>query len=241
MIGPGQALTVTSFDPADDTLAAEFIAALGGTSSHLLGPFSGTLDNGGENLELEKPFNVNDDSSGFVLVDRVRYDDDSPWPAAADGTGSSLQRNSAVSFGNAASSWQAAAATPTLAGAGNLIGDLNQDGVVNLVDIDLICAAIQIQDATADLNQDGSVNVADQTYLVEQVLRTSVGDVNLDGKFNSTDLVRIFQAGEYEDGVVGNSRPGPKATGIAMVNSIPVIWCWPSKVAGILPKHNVLD
>ena len=34
---------------------------------------------------------------------------------------------------------------------------------------------------------------------------TSLGDVNLDGLFNSRDIVLVFQAGEYEDGVAGNS------------------------------------
>lgn len=32
-----------------------------------------------------------------------------------------------------------------------------------------------------------------------------LGDSNLDGAFNSTDLVQVFAAGEYEDGVDGNS------------------------------------
>jgi hypothetical protein len=32
-----------------------------------------------------------------------------------------------------------------------------------------------------------------------------VGDANGDGQFDSTDLVLIFQAGEYEDAIAGNS------------------------------------
>jgi hypothetical protein len=31
------------------------------------------------------------------------------------------------------------------------------------------------------------------------------GDANVDGLFNSQDLVQVFQAGEYEDGIAGNS------------------------------------
>jgi hypothetical protein len=31
------------------------------------------------------------------------------------------------------------------------------------------------------------------------------GDSNRDGVFDSTDLVQVFQAGQYEDGVLGNS------------------------------------
>lgn len=36
-------------------------------------------------------------------------------------------------------------------------------------------------------------------------LDTPTGDTNLDGHFNSADLVRVFQAGEYEDQVFANS------------------------------------
>jgi hypothetical protein len=32
------------------------------------------------------------------------------------------------------------------------------------------------------------------------------GDANIDGLFNSTDLVQVFQRGEYEDAVAGNSQ-----------------------------------
>jgi hypothetical protein len=35
---------------------------------------------------------------------------------------------------------------------------------------------------------------------------TRPGDANLDGLFNSSDLVAVFQAGQYEDGVIGNSN-----------------------------------
>ena len=31
------------------------------------------------------------------------------------------------------------------------------------------------------------------------------GDISVDGHFNSSDLVRIFQAGEYQDNIIGNS------------------------------------
>ena len=36
-------------------------------------------------------------------------------------------------------------------------------------------------------------------------VRRVPGDVNGDGKFDSSDLVQVFQAGEYEDQIVGNS------------------------------------
>jgi hypothetical protein len=44
--------------------------------------------------------------------------------------------------------------------------------------------------------------------MIEDILQTSVGDVNLDGLFNSSDLVQIFQRGVYEDAVLGNATYG---------------------------------
>ena len=35
--------------------------------------------------------------------------------------------------------------------------------------------------------------------------RGMVGDVNADGKFNSSDLLTVFQSGEYEDDIALNS------------------------------------
>ena len=64
-----------------------FAAAYGGTIA-VMGEFSGQLDNGGETLQLIKP-GVTPDQD-FVVTE-VRYDNGAPWPAAADGTGASLQ------------------------------------------------------------------------------------------------------------------------------------------------------
>ncbi len=66
---------------------AAFTLAYGGNIP-VVGAFSGSLDNGGERLKLVKPGATPDLDE---LIDVVRYDDDLPWPAAADGAGSSLQ------------------------------------------------------------------------------------------------------------------------------------------------------
>jgi len=50
-----------------------------------------------------------------------------------------------------------------------------------------------------DVNGDGTVDLADQNTFVETVLNTYVGDSNLDGVFDSGDLVAVFTIGEYED------------------------------------------
>jgi hypothetical protein len=56
-----------------------------------------------------------------------------------------------------------------------------------------------------DLNGDLSVDIVDHQFMISSVLRTARGDANLDGKFDSTDLVAIFQVGKYEDAEENNS------------------------------------
>lgn len=59
-----------------------------------------------------------------------------------------------------------------------------------------------------DINADTLVNVDDIVALVTRPdkLNTYIGDANLDGEFSSSDIVDLFAAGEYEDGVAQNSR-----------------------------------
>ena len=80
-----------------------------------MGGFSGSLDNAGETVQLQRP----DDPIGVpptypgLIEDEVRYDEAAPWPAQADGFGSSLQRrSSAEAWGDDPASWIAAAPTP---------------------------------------------------------------------------------------------------------------------------------
>jgi hypothetical protein len=71
--------------------------------------YSGSLSNGGESIRLNKPGTP--ESDGFVpaiLVDRVKYDDEAPWPVgvnAADGTGRSLSRFISADYGNDVENW----------------------------------------------------------------------------------------------------------------------------------------
>jgi len=60
-------------------------------------------------------------------------------------------------------------------------------------------------DPRFDLNGDGAVNSADRDLLIGSLAGTTYGDIDLDGRFDSSDLVRSAQAGQYEDNVVGNS------------------------------------
>ena len=102
-------------------------------------------------------------------------------------------------------------------------GDLNRDGVIDLVpefdtyvhykfDLDeLLKAGGTEVDGTIYVNfhrlafYSSDVTVFDNIHVYDSTERRVVGDANLDGVFNSRDLVLVFQANEYEDDVDGNS------------------------------------
>ncbi len=79
-------------------------------------------------------------------------------------------------------------------------GDLNLDGDLNTADVDLFCQQLaQPQpDPTLDLNRDQQVTIDDFVHLIDRLLPTVRGDANFDGRFDSTDLVMIFQEGRFE-------------------------------------------
>ena len=93
------------------------------TNVQIFGPYVGQLQDSGENLELQAPDNPNTNAVPYVVMDAVRYNDQSPWPPAADGSGMSLQRALAAGFGNEPTNWIAAAPTP-----GQAIGSSDSDG-----------------------------------------------------------------------------------------------------------------
>ena len=81
-----------------------------GTGLPVVGEFStARLDNGGEPLKLS--------FGGGVPVREFRYDDDSPWPAGARGTGSSISFLPGVSLESQGdgTQWRAGPATPASA------------------------------------------------------------------------------------------------------------------------------
>ena len=45
-------------------------------------------------------------------------------------------------------------------------------------------------------------------WMIKTIIGTHFGDANLDGGFDTSDLVQVFQVGEYEDGIDENSTWG---------------------------------
>jgi lamin tail-like protein/Big-like domain-containing protein/CotH protein len=107
--------------------------------------YSGNLDNGGETLTLIKPGAT---PAQDLVVDRVKYDDDAPWAAAADGRGASLslidaaEDNARVSNWTDAQGWRKIVITGTNQGSAtisqrgtNFFMFLNSAGIVNIDDM----------------------------------------------------------------------------------------------------------
>ncbi|MCA9172093.1 MAG: PEP-CTERM sorting domain-containing protein, partial [Planctomycetales bacterium] len=89
-------------------------------------------------------------------------------------------------------------------------GDFDGDGDLDAADIDALSAAVRAgsTDAKYDVSNNGSVGDDDRTVWVEQLKKTYLGDSNLDGEFNSSDLVKIFSAGKYEADVSAGWEEG---------------------------------
>lgn len=87
-------------------------------------------------------------------------------------------------------------------------GDFDNSGVFDVADLDLMTDQMMagpLADPRFDLTEDGLVNGADREFWVHEIGKTYFGDTNLDGQFSATDLILVFQAGQYEDTLVGNA------------------------------------
>ncbi|MGC8991389.1 MAG: immunoglobulin domain-containing protein, partial [Verrucomicrobiia bacterium] len=137
---PGERLLLVGFDPvADRTQAEAFRAKYGfGTQVRMFGPWKGKLDNSDESIRLLAPLRVGTADNPTwteLVVDRVDYRDQIPWPPGADGLGFSLQRQPEHAYGNDPANWIASVPTPggpPLAGALPII-DEHPTGLATLV------------------------------------------------------------------------------------------------------------
>lgn len=85
-------------------------------------------------------------------------------------------------------------------GGAGLLGDFNNDGELNVLDIESLSQEVRAQsnDSRFDVNNDQLVNGEDRRVWVRDLKNTWFGDANFDGEFNSGDFVTVFTAGLYE-------------------------------------------
>jgi hypothetical protein len=79
-------------------------------------------------------------------------------------------------------------------------GDFDQSGTVDVTDVDQLSLAVAAGEhvATFDLTTDRRVDSADLRYFVKYLAKTWMGDADLNGQFDSHDLVAVAQAGKFE-------------------------------------------
>ena len=85
-------------------------------------------------------------------------------------------------------------------------GDFTRNGVLDVDDINMIVEGAN--DALLDLTGDGMTDKDDRAFWATELFGTYVGDADLDGEFNSSDFIAVFQAGKYESGVEAGWNEG---------------------------------
>lgn len=132
-------IVVVGFNPTNTALLNAFKTKFSvQAGAVILGPFDGKLDNSTDSVELARPDAPQATGSDaglvpYILVDKVKYLDLSPWPVAADGAGQSLTRVTLGNYGNDPVNWTGATPTPGPQGANpDTDGDGMDDAWENL-------------------------------------------------------------------------------------------------------------
>lgn len=88
-----------------------------------------------------------------------------------------------------------------------LRGDFDKDGDLDVDDVEALMQSIAAGDERVefDLNGDQRYDAEDLGFWVHELKNTYFGDADLNGEFNSSDLVEVWKVGEYEDDISRNS------------------------------------
>ena len=159
--------------------AANYARAFPGAP--LDGLFIGKLDHGGERLTLAHPLG----STVFSFA----YDDRSPWPTAADGGGSSLQRRFFLVDAGDAAAWVAASPTPG-AKLDPASADSDGDGLPDLWE-EAHGTDRTMPDGAADPDGDGQDNLAEYQAGTDPQDPASVLRIEVAGPAAADGTVRL--------------------------------------------------
>jgi hypothetical protein len=87
-------------------------------------------------------------------------------------------------------------------------GDFNGNGQIDLGDLDVHSQLIKDGDLIGDVNGDGVTNFDDRVAWTEQFQNSWLGDSNADGEFGSGDFVSVFTTAKYETGQMATYAEG---------------------------------
>lgn len=168
-LAPGGRLLVVGFNPTSDSGQLDAFRVKYGVPATVavLGPYDGKLKNSGDRLSLEEPDpiqgqgHINEGFVPYYWADSVKYADSAPWPTAADGSGSALQRKDPLAFADDPANW--IAASPLPGRAKGATGDTDGDGMPDSWESANGLNSNNATDANTDLDGDGLTNL--QEYL----------------------------------------------------------------------------
>ena len=165
--------------------ASAYTIAFGDNGTRVLQWTAGSLDNGGETVQLARPGGVDAlNVTQYIRVDRVNYDDDYPWTTSPDGSGTSLTKVADGEYGNDFANWTAAMPNPGAtrpgesftawagqaalpAGEDGTNADPDHDGLANLVEY-----ALGTDPARHDAAPAFSLGSADGALVIEHAVRS---------------------------------------------------------------------
>jgi hypothetical protein len=169
-ISAGETIVVVTFDP-DDALNANLVSAFRthygiDSTVRLFGAETGdNLNNSFGRISLQQADDppANDPTvTPWVLVDELVYDDLSPWPTSADGTGPSLHRLASGVEGTLASNWTSASPGP-----GDYFGDSTAPTLLDLAINDGQSQRTAVNSIVLVFS--GSVDIDSDTFSVVQL------------------------------------------------------------------------
>jgi hypothetical protein len=191
----------------------------------ILGPYTGSLQDSGEKLELQRPDPPTTNGIPWITIDEVRYNDRAPWPVAADGSGPSLQRIVTRDYANDPTNWVAAAATP---------GGHFTDGVAPVITLQ--------PTSHATVMGSNSTFVVDFTGGVPMNIRWRFKGTNLPGETNVTLVltnIQFSQTGLYSV-VLFNSAGSAVSMNATQVVLAPVTFTIQPTNQNVQPGTNVM-
>ena len=95
----------------------------------------------------------------YISVERISYDNVSPWPSNAGGSGLSIQRTSKFKFGDEPENWYSALPTAGRKNVDVKIDDLDADGIIDTWEIANGLDPSDASDAKIDNDLDGVTNL----------------------------------------------------------------------------------
>lgn len=148
VLQPFSSLIVCATNPA------AFRALSGVSTNHpVYGPFTGALNNAGDDVELHKAIEPDLTNLPFAVADRVNYQEEAPWPDLTV-TGRSIERVALNLYGNEPLNWRLGTATNGTPGP-TLTADTDLDGAPDRWEQPNGLDPADAADAATDADNDG--------------------------------------------------------------------------------------